>query len=120
MIYTCELCGSEFLTEADPYIVRPTKDGVKLYCMCQIKGFEEMKGAEKLQAKNVELERELSKSKTMRAIAEELLNRQDKKLEIAVEFFRFIRSSADCRNESETEQCAHVAEKALAAINGEI
>jgi hypothetical protein len=52
MIHTCELCGSDFLTEADPYVVRPTPTGVKLYCVCQIKGFEEMKGAEKLKEEN--------------------------------------------------------------------
>ena len=69
MIHTCELCGSDFLTEADPYVVRPTPNGLKLYCMCQIKGFEEMKGAEKLQAKNAELE---------------------KKLEIAVDFIKSV------------------------------
>jgi hypothetical protein len=38
MIATCSLCGSDFLTEADPYIVRPTPQGVKLVCGCQIKG----------------------------------------------------------------------------------
>jgi hypothetical protein len=42
MVVTCELCGSDFLTEADPYVVRPTPSGVKLYCYCQIKSFEEM------------------------------------------------------------------------------
>jgi hypothetical protein len=38
MIATCSLCGSDFLTEADPYIVRPTPQGVKLVCGCQING----------------------------------------------------------------------------------
>ena len=55
MIHTCELCGSDFLTEADPYVVRPAPTGVKLYCVCQIKGFEEMKGAEKLKEENKKL-----------------------------------------------------------------
>ena len=55
MIHTCELCGSDFLTEADPYVVRPTPTGVKLYCVCQIKGFDEMKGAEKLKEENKKL-----------------------------------------------------------------
>ena len=55
MIHTCELCGSDFLTEADPYVVRPTPAGVKLYCVCQIKGFDEMKGAEKLKEENKKL-----------------------------------------------------------------
>ena len=55
MIHKCELCGSEFLTEADPYVVRPTPTGVRLYCLCQIKGFEEMKGAEKLKEENNKL-----------------------------------------------------------------
>lgn len=53
---------------------------------------------EALEARNVELE---------------------KKLEIAVEGLRFIRSSTDCRNEAEQEQCAHAAERTLAAIKGE-
>ena len=35
------------------------------------------------------------------------------KLAVAKESLRFIRSSCDCRNESESEQCAHVAEEAL-------
>ena len=55
MIHSCELCGSDFLTEADPYVVRPAPTGVKLYCVCQIKGFEEMKGAEKLKEENERL-----------------------------------------------------------------
>jgi hypothetical protein len=36
--------------------------------------------------------------------------------EIMREALRFIRSSADCRNESESEQCAHVAEEALEKV----
>jgi hypothetical protein len=55
MIHSCELCGNDFLTEADPYVVRPTPQGVKLYCYCMIKGFEEMKGAEKLKEENKKL-----------------------------------------------------------------
>lgn len=43
MIATCESCGRDFLTEADPHVVRPTPQGYKLYCYCQIKGFEEVK-----------------------------------------------------------------------------
>lgn len=60
-IHTCELCGRDFLTEADPYVVRPTCTGVKLYCVCQIKGLEEMKGAEKLKEKNEKLRAEIAK-----------------------------------------------------------
>lgn len=55
MIHTCELCGQDFLTEADCYVVRPTPKGVKLYCYCQIRGFEEMQVLEKLQAENAKL-----------------------------------------------------------------
>lgn len=57
MIETCELCGSDFLTEADPYVVRPTSSGVKLYCYCQIKSFEEMDIVviKRLKAENEEL-----------------------------------------------------------------
>jgi hypothetical protein len=57
MIETCELCGSDFLTEADPYVVRPTSSGVKLYCYCQINGFEAMHVViiKRLKAENEEL-----------------------------------------------------------------
>ncbi len=41
MIETCSLCGSDFLTEADPYIVRPTPQGRKLICGCQIKNLHQ-------------------------------------------------------------------------------
>lgn len=71
MIYTCELCGSDFLTEADPYIVRPTRTGVKLYCVCQIRGFEEMKGAEKLKEENKKLVEALTKIAGRCSIAED-------------------------------------------------
>jgi hypothetical protein len=54
MIHSCELCGNDFLTEADPYVVRPTPKGVKLYCYCMIKG-DEMKAAEKLKEENKKL-----------------------------------------------------------------
>ena len=54
MIHSCELCGNDFLTEADPYVVRPTHQGVKLYCYCMIKG-DEMKAAEKLKEENKKL-----------------------------------------------------------------
>ncbi len=37
MIMTCELCGNEFLTEADPYVVQNTPQGQKYYCNCMIK-----------------------------------------------------------------------------------
>ena len=40
----CESCKSEFLTEADPHIIRPTPQGYKLYCYCHIKGFDEVGG----------------------------------------------------------------------------
>lgn len=62
-IHTCELCGSDFLTEADPYVVRPDPTGVKLYCVCQIRGFEEMKGTEKLREENEKLKEENKKLK---------------------------------------------------------
>lgn len=44
------------------------------------------------------------------------LQAENKKLRDAL---RFIRSSADCRNESEVEQCSHVAEEALRESNGD-
>ena len=43
MIAACESCGEDFLTEADPHVIRPTKNGYKLYCYCHIKGFDEVK-----------------------------------------------------------------------------
>lgn len=63
MIKTCELCGQDFLTEADPYVVRPTRSGVKLYCYCQIKGFDEMEVVviKRLQAENEELRQTIDK-----------------------------------------------------------
>lgn len=86
MIASCESCGEDFLTESDPHVVRPTKNGYKLYCYCHIKGFDEVKSTtDRLKAENKKLR----------------------------EALRFIRSSADCRNESETEQCSHIAEEAL-------
>jgi hypothetical protein len=48
MIATCHACKSDFLTEADAYVVRPTPNGVLLYCYCQIKGFDEVTAPEKL------------------------------------------------------------------------
>lgn len=59
MIQTCELCGNDFLTEADPYVVRPTPKGVKLYCYCQIKGFDEMDALKSLRNRINELEEKL-------------------------------------------------------------
>lgn len=46
----------------------------------------------------------------------ELVGELNEKLREAL---RFIRSSADCRNESETEQCSHIAEEALRG-NGDL
>ena len=40
MITSCDFCETEFLTEADPYIVIPTKDGVELSCGCQYEVFK--------------------------------------------------------------------------------
>ena len=94
-IEKCSSCGSEFLTEADPYIVRPTKDGVKLYCSCYIVGHNQFDHVDKihdLEAKNGELE---------------------KNLEIAGEALEFL------FKEAESHDHGFVAEQALAAINGE-
>lgn len=59
MLETCELCKSEFLTEADPYVVRPTPQGYKLYCYCQIKGFDEIDPLKTLKARVEKLEKTL-------------------------------------------------------------
>lgn len=60
MIASCESCGEDFLTESDPYVVRPTNNGNKLYCYCHIKGFDEViTKADKLQAENAKLKKAL-------------------------------------------------------------
>ena len=46
MIETCCSCGEDFLTEADPYVVRPTPKGIKLYCSCQIVGHSQSNESE--------------------------------------------------------------------------
>jgi len=48
MLERCCACNSEFLTEADPYIVRPTKDGIKLYCSCYIVGYNQFDYVDKI------------------------------------------------------------------------
>jgi hypothetical protein len=61
MIESCESCGENFLTEADPYVVRPTSKGYKLYCCCHIKGFDEVKSMkDKIEAENKKLREALS------------------------------------------------------------
>jgi hypothetical protein len=52
MIMTCELCGNEFLTEADPYVVRNTPQGERYYCSCMIINHDQVSGIDKLQAEN--------------------------------------------------------------------
>ena len=49
---TCELCGNEFLTEADPYVVRNTPQGERYYCSCMIINHDQVSGIDKLQAEN--------------------------------------------------------------------
>lgn len=38
MLRTCDNCGKDFLTEADPYVINPRPNGAKYYCSCRIKG----------------------------------------------------------------------------------
>ena len=52
MIVSCESCGSELSTESDPYVVKPTPRGNKLYCYCHIRGFNEFKIVQ-LEKKNI-------------------------------------------------------------------
>jgi hypothetical protein len=59
MTQTCKICGSDFLTEADAYVVRPTSEGVDLYCYCQIKGFDEVSAVKHLKEKINKLEERL-------------------------------------------------------------
>ena len=61
MLERCCACNSEFLTEADPYIIRPTKNGVRLYCSCYIVGCNEFDYV----GKNKKLEAQLDKATTM-------------------------------------------------------
>ncbi len=51
---------------------------------------------------------------------QKLTKELEAKLAIAIEAIRYIRSSCDCRNESESEQCSHVAEEALEKVRGEV
>jgi hypothetical protein len=63
MIASCESCGEDFLTESDPHVVRPTKNGCKLYCYCHIKGFDEIKSKiDKLQTENKNIQVDLVKA----------------------------------------------------------
>jgi hypothetical protein len=63
MIASCESCGEDFLTESDPHVVRPTRQGYKLYCYCHIKGFDEVNGKiEYLETKLAESEKQLTDS----------------------------------------------------------
>jgi hypothetical protein len=65
MIMTCELCGNEFLTEADPYVVRNTPQGQKYYCSCMIINHDQVSGIDKLQAENKKLREALNDISTM-------------------------------------------------------
>jgi hypothetical protein len=83
MIASCESCGEDFLTESDPYVVRPTKNGDKLYCYCHIKGFDEVKSkADKLQDENTNLNEKVQKTKTF--LKERLYYSADDKDELFV------------------------------------
>jgi hypothetical protein len=145
----CNSCGSEFLTEADPYIVRPTKDGLKLYCSCYIVGhnqFDHVDKIKELETKNAELEKKLVEAEKAfedkkRAInaAINMWDIETKKLEIAVEALEdFILENdhlPECvyknrygyayeckcmdRNYYNKDAVIIRARKALAAINGE-
>lgn len=55
MIMTCELCGNDFLTEADPYVIQNTPQGQKYYCNCMISNHNQISGIDKLQAENKKL-----------------------------------------------------------------
>lgn len=55
MIMTCELCGNDFLTEADPYVIQNTPQGQKYYCNCMISNHNQISSIDKLQAENKKL-----------------------------------------------------------------
>jgi hypothetical protein len=52
---SCELCKRDFLTEADPHVIRPTSKGYLHYCSCIIINHDQISGIEKLQAENKKL-----------------------------------------------------------------
>ena len=72
MLETCHLCKGDFLTEADPYVVRPTPHGVKLYCSCMIVGHDQLSGIEKLQAENKKLREALEYLNTITVLPEKV------------------------------------------------
>lgn len=85
MIMTCELCGSDFLTEADPHVIRPTPRGYLHYCSCMIIGHDQISGIDKLQAENIEL-----KKKAQMNIHNSAFNgllAENKKLREVLEFY---------------------------------
>ena len=61
-------------------------------------------------------ENETEKLERINKALEARLAAQSEIIKVAKERLRSIRSNSDCRNESEAEQCAHVAEEALAKI----
>jgi cell shape-determining protein MreC len=90
MIMTCELCGSDFLTEADPHVIRPTSRGYLHYCSCMIIGHDQISGIDKLQAENIELKKKaqmnihnsafnglLAENKRLREALESIQNNTD-------------------------------------------
>lgn len=56
MLETCRACKQDFLTEADPYVVRPTPQGYMLYCSCMIVGHGQVSGLDKLHDRIAALE----------------------------------------------------------------
>ncbi len=65
MIMTCELCGNDFLTEADPYVIQNTPQGQKYYCSCMISNHNQISSIDKLQAQNKKLRQELEIAKSI-------------------------------------------------------
>lgn len=119
----CSSCSSEFLTEADPYIVRPTKDGLKLYCFCYIVGhnqFDHVDEIKKLEAKNGELEKHIEILSHQLKYAETILTevQADKfKLRVNLEIVKDVLSHI--YETSDDKDSSREAKQALAAINGE-
>ena len=60
MLKTCDLCKEDFLTEADPHVIRPTPSGYKIYCSCMIIGHDQLSGIKKLQTENAKLKEALA------------------------------------------------------------
>lgn len=59
MILTCELCQSQFLTESDPHVIIPGPEA-KVYCYCQVKGYDDQRWIDQLKHEHKLYQKHLS------------------------------------------------------------